>query len=347
MPEQEQSVVDSISKKVFREIQKAAELSTMAVKKKNAVYYLTVTSIAASIAVLLVWAGWQEVENFYPKSMKQIAIEMASMQLEETDDVLLLVSNTKKLQLTTGAQISYSSEGDISIISEKSMFLNEQKPGKSNEDSYNQLLVPAGKRSQVQLSDGTRIWVNAATKVIYPRIFNDKKREIYVDGEVYLEVTPDKDRPFYVNTERFDVKVLGTSFDVFAYKHTSTNHVVLAEGAVEIEDIQNNQIRMFPDELVIIGKNGIKGKKAAHANDYKNWIDREMALNGDYLNQIVKRLSFWYGKEIVCDSLLNDGQLYGKLYLTENIYDMIDYIKLMIPLCAYEKEGIIYLKREK
>ncbi len=86
------------------------------------------------------------------------------------------------------------------------------------EHSFNQLIVPNGKRSTLALEDGTKMWINAGSRVIYPNKFKKNKREIYVDGEVYMEVARDEERPFVVKTNMLDVQVLGTSFNVMAYK---------------------------------------------------------------------------------------------------------------------------------
>ena len=74
------------------------------------------------------------------------------------------------------------------------------------------LIVPAGRRSSLELADGTKIWVNSSSTVIYPNLFTGDKREIYVEGEAYLEVAHDSERPFYVKTQTMNVRVLGTRF---------------------------------------------------------------------------------------------------------------------------------------
>lgn len=86
-------------------------------------------------------------------------------------------------------------------------------------EEYNQIIVPKGKRSQIVLADNSKIWINSGSKVIYPRAFEGKYREIYVEGEVYLNVTHDTSKPFIVNTSGFEVRVLGTSFNISAYKN--------------------------------------------------------------------------------------------------------------------------------
>ena len=349
-PEAEGDVLASIREKTFRKIQEDTNTRLLLSKKKNRfkIYTITTISIAASIALLFIFTPWFENKNGHG-NMKEIVAMMELQPVDETEDVVLVMSEVEKLQLATDAQISYTAEGNVSVgskelTSEKAAQVDQSQ---LNKEAYNQLIVPKGKRSQLLLSDGTKVWVNAGTKVVYPRVFTDKKREIYVDGEVYLEVTHDENRPFYVNTDGFEVKVLGTSFDVFAYKHLAASKVVLVNGKVEIKDQNNRQMQMKPNEMVSLEQNSITGKEVVNASDYKAWVDGIMILNGDHLKQLAERLNLLYGTPIVCDSSLNNEQVYGKLDLQDNLEDIIDYIKSMIPLSVRKEGGTIYLSREK
>lgn len=349
LPEEEEDVVASIRAKALRKIQEEGKQQVLpsAKKKRTNRFYIAVASVAATIAVLLsipyISDDLSQKEDF-----RQVIALMDMLPVEETDDVVLVMSDQEKLQLASDAKIAYTPKGEVSVDSEE---LPVAESGEKDvttpyHESYNQLIVPKGRRSQLLLSDGTKVWVNAGTKVVYPRVFGEKKREIYVDGEVYLEVTHDEKRPFYVNTEGFEVKVLGTSFDVFAYKQLATSRVVLVNGSVEIKDQQNKQMKMVPNELVSLEKNSITDKRTVNAGDYKAWIDGVMILNGDYLKLLAERLSLLYGTKIVCDSSLDNEQIYGKLDLRDDLDEIIDYIKSMIPLSAREENGVIYLKRE-
>lgn len=350
MPKVEPEVSASIREKTFLKMQQGMHPQFQPSKKKNKIKLYTFAAASVAAAVVLLFSITHFLRNVSEQDdMREVVAMMDLLPVEETDDVVLVVSDLKKLQLASDAQIAYTSEGNVSVNSKEISSSAEKRAVEPNtsQTSYNQLIVPKGKRSQLLLSDGTKVWVNAGTKVVYPRVFADKKREIYVDGEVYLEVTHDADRPFYVNTDGFEVKVLGTSFDVFAYKGQGTSRVVLVDGTVEIKDMQNRQMRMKPNELVSLQQNSITGKTTVHASDYKAWIDGVMVLDGTGLKQLAERLSLLYGTDIVCDSSLDNEQVYGKLDLRDDLEGIIDYIKSMIPLSVRKESGVIYLKRDK
>ena len=137
-------------------------------------------------------------------------------------DIQLILSEKENLKIAgKESQLKYTKNGKFSINSNVEQKLDD------GEDTYNQLIVPAGKRSSIIFSDGTRMDVNANTRVVYPVVFSHNKREIYVEGEVYLQVSPDKSRPFIVRTDRMDVQVLGTAFDVCTNPDRTLSTVVL------------------------------------------------------------------------------------------------------------------------
>lgn len=350
IPDDECDVSNSIREKTICKIQQETNLQIASSKKKKNLrtFYITVASVAASIIIILTSVHvFRDIPQ--KEDIKQVVAMMDLLPLEEMDDVVLVMSDLDKLQLTTDAKVSYTPEGTVSVNSEKIPLPNEEKQTQKKtiyQELYNQLIVPKGKRSQLLLSDGTKVWVNAGTKVIYPRVFSGKKREIYVEGEVYLEVTRDENRPFYVNTNGFEVKVLGTSFDVSAYKQMTVGKVVLVNGSVEIKDQHNEVMRMVPNELVTLEQNRISEKKTVNASDYKAWVDGLMILDGIYLKQLTERLNLLYGRDIVCDPSLDNEQIYGKLDLRDDLGEIMDYIKSMIPLSTREENGVIYLRRE-
>lgn len=100
----------------------------------------------------------------------------------------------------------------------------------------NIVTVPVGQRVNLQLPDGTSVWLNASSEIIYPAYFSGSTREIHLNGEAYFEVEHNASKPFIVHTETFDIKVLGTKFNVEAYKGMEGFTTALMEGSVEVTD---------------------------------------------------------------------------------------------------------------
>ena len=116
-------------------------------------------------------------------------------------------------------------------------------------EAMNTITVPAGQRANLTLADGTNVWLNARSEMRYPAVFTGNKREITLDGEAYFEVTHNEDKPFVVQTNKCNVEVLGTKFNVEAYSDSEDFCTSLMEGSVRVSDKRN------PSETLVLAPN--------------------------------------------------------------------------------------------
>lgn len=122
---------------------------------------------------------------------------------------------------------------------------------------FNEIKVSLGTKTKVQLPDGSKVWVNSDSKLSYPETFKGKTREIYLEGEAYFDVVKDPGHPFIVHTSGIDIRVLGTAFNVKAYKAESTIEATLVHGLIEVtktERPNESKIILHPHEKLIFDK---------------------------------------------------------------------------------------------
>ena len=165
------------------------------------------------------------------------------------------------------------------------------------------LIVSAdrGERAKAQLPDGTKVNINSASQISYPQDFNQKKRVIELDGEAYFEGTPDKSRPFVVKAAGLEITVLGTSFDVCAYKNENEVSVVLLTGKVDVTS-EKSRYTMSPNEKLVYNKStGLMRVAKVYSKDYVEWTDGNLRFENESLDNIVKVLSRVYNVKIVFD----------------------------------------------
>ena len=112
-------------------------------------------------------------------------------------------------------------------------YLPTETPGYDSTLSYHSLEIPKGGEYRLQLADGSRIWLNSESSLRYPVKFGLHRREIFLSGEIYLEVVPDTQRPFIVHTANRTIKVLGTRFNVRNYPTDSLWSTTLVEGKIQ------------------------------------------------------------------------------------------------------------------
>lgn len=165
------------------------------------------------------------------------------------------------------------------------------------------LIVSAesGERAKVQLPDGTQVNINSASQISYPQNFGSKERVIELDGEAYFEVTPDKERPFIVKAAGLEITVLGTSFDISAYKDDPDVSVVLLTGKVDVTSTQGRCV-MQPDEKLVYNKQtGLMTVGKVYSKEYVEWTNGNLRFENESLEDIVKILSRVYNVKIVFD----------------------------------------------
>ncbi len=233
----------------------------------------------------------------------------------------------------------------VLLILVSSLYLLSTKNDNDTEQ-YNTLLVPAGQRINLLLSDGTNVWLNANTSFRYPTRFLKKNRTVYLDGEAYFDVSENKKKPFIVKTGQGDIQVTGTSFNVDAYSRFNTFETSLFEGSV---DIYRNEVKlasMNPNEKSKLENNQLSISKITDTDAYL-WRKGFIAFNDKRLEDIVLSLEKYFDVTIQIDSEQLPQYTYtGKFRQS----DGVDYALRVLQqsICfTYERNeetGIIYIK---
>ena len=268
-------------------------------------------SIAAAIALALVMNWWST--NVDEGTELDIALLNDTTSI--CGDEVILITDNQAMNLKNDASLKYDTLGSSNI---QQYALNTKiSQASSVKNEMHQIMVPNGKRADITFSDGTRIYINSGSKVIYPDIFEERKREILVEGEVYLDVAKRKDCPFVVKTREFDIRVLGTSFNVCAYREDEAASVVLVRGSVEVTTENKSKVRLAPNQLV---------------SEYISWKDNLLLLNQRPVGDVLKKLERYYGCKIRYDAEITTLSLSGKLDLQTDITNVMDNLCLSLSL---------------
>ena len=158
----------------------------------------------------------------------------------------------------------------------------------------NTVEVPKGQRASLMLSDGTKIWLNSQSKLIYPTQFSDKERNVRLEGEAFFEVSHKEHLPFVVHSPLLAIKVLGTKFNVASYENDEQVTTTLAEGSVEVGD-EKGSVRLKPEEQALFckGDRSLRVQKV-DVGMYLAWKDGKFIFEEQSLEQIMKQLQRWY-----------------------------------------------------
>lgn len=166
-------------------------------------------------------------------------------------------------------------------------------------EEYNTLKIPVGGEYLLTLSDGTKIWLNSQTTLRYPVSFNGTERNVYLEGEAFFEVAPNKQRPFNVVTSHnVKVEVLGTSFNVRAYKDEEKIETVLEEGKVKMSK-DSESVILEPGTLAAYKEeSGEFSTQTVNIELFTAWRNGNYVFENTNINDILNTLSRWYGIEI-------------------------------------------------
>lgn len=249
------------------------------------------------------------------------------------------------------------------------------KPVQPVATAMEQVATPKASRSQIVLSDGTKVWLNGDSKLNYPTQFDDKKREVTLEGEAYFDVVKNDAKPFYVHTKNFQVKVVGTAFNVRAYKDELNAETSLIRGLVEIEVNKNKDhivvlhpnekltiptpLEEYTDKATLPSKNPavikpleLKKTTVTAMKDEANtisetaWVDNKLAFKNIPFEHIVLSLEKWFGVDIRFKNESKKDLNLSGTFEGENIDEILKAFQLTGKPFIYERDtnGVIWIK---
>lgn len=257
----------------------------------------------AAVFVVIMTAGFLLWNNPFRKSV--VAVESFG---PENETVASQGIDKAILQLADGSTINLDSLGKGKIIVKNGKPVFKKVNGEevalfniSSAKKFNTILVPKGGTYQITLSDGTDVWINAASSITFPSVFEDDGRTVSVSGEIYFEVAKDKDRPFNIDvSEKLRVEVLGTKFNINAYDDESSVNTTVLEGSVAIKTAMKSD--------VLTG-----GEQAQTRADGSTWIEKKVDLNAvvawknhefyfgekSDFKTVMRQIARWYDVDVV------------------------------------------------
>ncbi|MBL7972301.1 MAG: DUF4974 domain-containing protein [Prolixibacteraceae bacterium] len=295
----------------------------------------------ASVFIFAVCGGTWYFQVSHSSEITAFANSLNGVE-RDTTTRLVLNSGREILIPATEANIHYD-EGGEKIIIDSDREVRQKIETSSS--VYNTVIVPYGKRVQISLPEGTKVWLNSGSKLIYPAVFASTLREVYIDGEGVFEVTKDPEKPFVVKSCGFDVEVIGTIFNVSAYSDDKYSYAVLEEGSIRLKQKTKfyqsaGEHMLLPGEMAVLApeQKDFNIKRVDPA-DYLSWRDGYYVFKSEQLENILKKLSRYYSVDIVLEnSDLFHDTFSGSLYLKNSPEEVLDIIKKTTQF-KYRKEG--------
>ena len=299
-------------------------------------------SVAAVLLMILSSVFWlrkdvPEVssgEKYVVSSGREVILKLA-------DNKEIILGDSLNLSGVAGEWVSINKVDHRGIVYrlKDSMGIEEE------ELSYNQIIVPAGERFLVQLSDGTKVWINSESALRYPAYFGKNIREVEARGNVYFEVAKDSTRPFVVASRELTTEVLGTRFEVNTYGDRDEVSATLVEGSVRV-GVGSRFVVIKPNQQFTFNtKSGTIKVNEVDAARKVMWKDGILVIDNEAFRDVVWKLERWYGVSIVNETGLVFTQSFSGEFDREDIHMAIESLCTNLNITYMMDKDRIILKR--
>jgi len=288
--------------------------------------YFKLLKYAAAVLILgvftIAYLIYHSSKN-HNQNLGQIAKKKST---KDTNAIILRLADGKEVSLdhTLSKPIM---ENGTAIKSEKAgeLVYHDEEPNTLAQQLYNEIIIPPGKQFKVTLPEGTNVWLNASSSLKYPVAFAAHERRVELIGEGYFQVSKNKSRPFIVLSKESEIRVTGTEFNLAAYTDQSEVRTTLVEGSVNVTFAKEN-MKLLPGEESI--------SNLTNQRILKSSVDVEpiIAWKSGYfifdepLNDVMKKLSRWYGIPIEVSGDIKNSMVAGKFSQKRTLTQILTYI---------------------
>ncbi|MCZ4695572.1 FecR family protein [Ancylomarina euxinus] len=293
---------------------------------KEFVRYAAILILPLAIGGYLVYHAIDSVESYDEILVDNIkpGTQKATLVLANGEMIDLEDQQNSLIKTPEGDQLNNSNH-KLSYNSEQ---LAEMKT------KWHRLVVPKGGEYQLQLSDGTQVWLNSDSELKYTDRFVGKDRIVHLKGEAYFDVAEDKAHAFIVKTNTMDVKVYGTEFNVMAYEDEEAVYTTLVEGSVGV-DLKNEtgiveKMMLKTNMQVAYNKGALKGEvRTVDTGLYTGWKDGRFQFNDEDLGSILRKLSRWYDVKVFFqNSTIQNIRFTGEMKRFDDFSTILDLLEL-------------------
>lgn len=301
--------------------------------------YLKRWAITASILILFS-SGWY----FISSTRNNLPAPIAKIQKREDkletdippgrDQAVLTLADGFIINLDSVKNGTLTRQGNIKVMKggtgELLYYADQQN---SKESGYNTISIPRGGRHEIVLSDGSKVWLNAASSLTFPTLFKGNIRNVSLTGEGYFEVARNLTMPFHVTINDITVEVLGTHFNVNAYSDEHSVATTLVEGSVKVKsgasgNGESQTVLLKPGEQVDLAKDGrLKVNHHADIEQAVAWKDNNFEFNNAAIPTIMRQISRWYDVEVDYKGSIPERRLTGKFSRNVNLSQLVEMLR--------------------
>ncbi len=313
---------DELGENIFGKIQE--NISAVDEDRYNpSFYYLKSISIAA-IILLFISTGLYFYSNRVISEPEQFTeIDVRNDILPGYNKAILTLADGSKISLDDAANGLLASQGNIAITKTENGQIVYEKNNVdkskfiSHRSAINTIQTPKGGKYQIRLPDGSKVWLNSASTLIYPTTFAGNERKVQLKGEAYFEIAPNKNVPFRVESDNQIVEVLGTHFNINSYDDEDYVKTTLLEGSVKVI-LSSNPNEISKTKLLKPGEQSLtkssqSGIRIENADTEKAvaWKNGYFKFRNTPIKEIMREIERWYDVELIYEGKIPSDEFTG------------------------------------
>lgn len=321
----------ALSQRMLKAIHEKAGIEQAARKTPVVSMWGLRAAVAASVIALLVLGSYL----WFGKAPGRDVAQTETKSKKHKNDVLpggskamLMLADGSSLVLDSSQNGALTQQGNTRVLKLGKKLVYDPGTGTASEIVYNTLVTPRGGQYQLELPDGSQVWLNAASSLRFPSAFAGKERKVEVTGEAYFEVAKNAKMPFVVSVEGAEVQVLGTHFNIMAYKDEEAVKTTLLEGAVKFVRADQGSF-LKPGQQARLSKEGkvsvVSGVDVEAVVAWKNGVFHFESAD---IETVMRQLSRWYDVDIVFKGKRRFDPLYADIPRNSRLSDVLDALEL-------------------
>jgi transmembrane sensor len=303
---------------------------------KKKVLLMTCVAAASLLLIFLGYFRFFHEKNPLGEISKTTANYKKSLQNVNAgvNKTVLTLADGSTINLGSSEKGTLATQGNIKVIkSEDGQLLYYRDHEGLTSTVYNTIETPRGGTYELVLSDGTKIWLNAASSLKFPAAFQGKTREVVLDGEAYFEVAKNVAMPFHVNVNHMTIEVLGTHFNINAYEDEPAISTTLLEGSVKVKKelyskLRSQTLLLKPGERADFAKDGnLTINRHADLKGVTAWKDDNFQFNDTPVADIMRQVSRWYDVEVQYNGPIATRKITGTISRNVSLVQLIDMLQ--------------------
>lgn len=327
-----QDLRQQVAQRMWQKIDQAIDTPAKHTTTGRSIFYRYRWAAAACIAFLSAGAYFLFLQQ--QPHQQSIASQPQTTILPGTSKATLTLSDGSTITLDSNTGNTITDPNGIKIINLTKGQLAYNRSNilhHTSEISYNLLSTPRGGQYEVVLSDGSHIWLNAASALRYPNAFTGKERSVEISGEAYFEIAPNPHMPFKIKVNGgSEVEVLGTHININAYSDEATVKTTLLQGSIRVTNAVQSAI-LQPGEQCTLAANvaNNQGLQIARVNtdEVIAWKNGVFNLHNIGVAEMMRQLSRWYDIEVTYEGRTPAITFWGEMSRSENLAAILDFMK--------------------